>query len=150
VPVAIKEHRNPLVTSCVLLPSHLHEQTESKARRPAEDCTCNGSVCVNRLGVNHCATKPVQSLSMCVCVFVCVLAGCKRQLNQCPEDDPDTMVNAGCVLYKEGSYEAARAKFTSAMDTIGYQVRSVGSACRQLLLARALLVVVGYVRIYID
>lgn len=31
------------------------------------------------------------------------------------------MVNLGCVLYKEGQYEAARQKFTEAMGIIGYQ-----------------------------
>jgi len=40
-------------------------------------------------------------------------------------DDPDTMVNSGCVLYKEGDYEAARTMFTEAMAIIGYQVRGV-------------------------
>mmetsp|Transcript_13033 Transcript_13033/g.35479 ORF Transcript_13033/g.35479 Transcript_13033/m.35479 type:complete len:586 (+) Transcript_13033:92-1849(+) len=49
------------------------------------------------------------------------LQECKRQLNQCPVEDPDTMVNTGCVLYKEGEYEEARAKFQEAMAIIGYQ-----------------------------
>lgn len=51
------------------------------------------------------------------------VAGCKRQLDRCSSDDPDTMVNQGCVLYKEGQFEAARTKFMDAMQILGYQVR---------------------------
>mmetsp|Transcript_8897 Transcript_8897/g.15421 ORF Transcript_8897/g.15421 Transcript_8897/m.15421 type:complete len:646 (-) Transcript_8897:521-2458(-) len=47
------------------------------------------------------------------------LVGCRRQLERCPPEDPDTMVNLGCVLYKEGQYEAARQKFTDAMSVLG-------------------------------
>ena len=53
----------------------------------------------------------------------CVHAGCRRHLDKCPSEDPDTMVNMGCVLFKEGQYEAARAKFQDAIAIIGYQVK---------------------------
>lgn len=33
------------------------------------------------------------------------------------------MVNLGCVLYKEGQYEAARQKFTDAMSVLGAKVK---------------------------
>lgn len=47
----------------------------------------------------------------------------KRQLERCPADDPDTLVNSGCVLYKEGKYDAAAAKFGDVLGMGGYQVR---------------------------
>lgn len=47
------------------------------------------------------------------------IAGCRRQLDRCPADDPDTLVNTGCILYKEGSYEEARQKFLEAASVMG-------------------------------
>lgn len=49
--------------------------------------------------------------------------GCRRQLEKCSPEDPDTMVNTGCILFKEGQYEVARTKFNEAISSIGYQVR---------------------------
>ncbi|KAJ9534365.1 hypothetical protein QJQ45_016062, partial [Haematococcus lacustris] len=49
------------------------------------------------------------------------LIGCRRQLDRCPAEDPDTMVNIGCVMYKEGQFEVARQKFIDSMSVIGYQ-----------------------------
>ncbi len=49
--------------------------------------------------------------------------GCRRQLDKCSSDDPDTLVNTGCVLFKEGKYEVARQRFNEALSVIGYQVR---------------------------
>lgn len=49
------------------------------------------------------------------------LVGCRRQLDKCLPEDPDTMVNAGCVLFKEGKYEPARQKFNDAVSALGYQ-----------------------------
>ncbi|MEJ1278280.1 tetratricopeptide repeat domain 30A1 [Cricetulus griseus] len=37
------------------------------------------------------------------------------------ENDPDSMVNLGCLLYKEGHYEAACSKFLAALQASGYQ-----------------------------
>eukprot|EP00164_Ancoracysta_twista_P001866 GFYU01002454.1.p1 GENE.GFYU01002454.1~~GFYU01002454.1.p1 ORF type:complete len:669 (+),score=188.50 GFYU01002454.1:138-2144(+) len=51
------------------------------------------------------------------------LAGCQSLLEMCIAEDPDTVVNKGCVLYKEGKYEEARAKFQDAMNTLGYQAQ---------------------------
>ena len=48
-------------------------------------------------------------------------SGCRRQLDKCSPDDPDTLVNTGCVLFKEGKYEAARQRFNEALSVIGYQ-----------------------------
>nr|XP_021517890.1 tetratricopeptide repeat protein 30A2-like [Meriones unguiculatus] len=37
------------------------------------------------------------------------------------ENDPDSLVNLGCLLYKEGHYEDACAKFLAALQASGYQ-----------------------------
>ena len=49
-------------------------------------------------------------------------AGCRRQLDKCSPDDPDTLVNTGCVLFKEGKYEPARQRFNEAPSILGYKV----------------------------
>lgn len=49
-------------------------------------------------------------------------SGCRRQLDKCALDDADMLVNTGCVLFKEGQYEAARQKFNEALSVMGYQV----------------------------
>jgi len=49
------------------------------------------------------------------------LTGCKAHLDQCLPDDPDTVVGLGAVLYKEQDFEGARAKFSQAKDSLGYQ-----------------------------
>jgi len=49
------------------------------------------------------------------------LVGCRRQLSKCSPDDPDTLVNSGCVLFKEGKHDLARQKFNEALSIIGYQ-----------------------------
>ena len=48
------------------------------------------------------------------------LAGCKALVDQCMHDDPDTVVNYGCIAYKEGKFEEARARFEEALNTQGY------------------------------
>ena len=40
-------------------------------------------------------------------------------LEQCPQDDPDTIVNQGCLLYLEQKYEEAARKFQEAMNITG-------------------------------
>uniref|UniRef100_A0A4W4H366 Tetratricopeptide repeat protein 30 n=1 Tax=Electrophorus electricus TaxID=8005 RepID=A0A4W4H366_ELEEL len=42
-------------------------------------------------------------------------------VEQLPADDLDTEVDHGCLLYKTGEYEKACAKFTAAMQVLGYQ-----------------------------
>ncbi|XP_064601290.1 intraflagellar transport protein 70A-like [Liolophura sinensis] len=49
------------------------------------------------------------------------LAGAKSLVEQCPSDDPDTEINLGCLLFKEGRYDEACVKFTTAMQFMGYQ-----------------------------
>lgn len=36
-------------------------------------------------------------------------------------DDPDTIINAGCLLYKESKFEDARKRFQDALNIMGYQ-----------------------------
>lgn len=42
-------------------------------------------------------------------------------VEQCAADDPDTEINLGCLLYKEGRYAEACQKFQTAMNILGYQ-----------------------------
>ncbi|XP_071510135.1 intraflagellar transport protein 70A-like [Diadema antillarum] len=49
------------------------------------------------------------------------LPGAKSLVEQCPTDDPDTDVNLGCLLFKEGRYEQACQKFNTAMQILGYR-----------------------------
>lgn len=48
------------------------------------------------------------------------LAAAKNLVDQSPPGDPDTEVNLGCLLFKEGRYEEACKKFTTAMQVEGY------------------------------
>lgn len=49
------------------------------------------------------------------------LQGAKSMVEQCAADDPDTEINLGCLLYKEGRYAEACQKFQTAMNILGYQ-----------------------------
>ncbi|KAJ3291276.1 Tetratricopeptide repeat protein 30A [Blyttiomyces sp. JEL0837] len=49
------------------------------------------------------------------------LAGCKLLIDQCPQDDIDTMVNQACLLFKESKYEEAAIKYNDALKIVGYQ-----------------------------
>jgi tetratricopeptide repeat protein 30 len=49
------------------------------------------------------------------------LASCKGHLDQCIQDEADTVVAQGCVYMKEGEYDRALEMFESAMKIMGYQ-----------------------------
>ena len=49
------------------------------------------------------------------------LPGAKSLVDQSPADDPDTAINHGCLLYKEGRFEDACQKFTNALQIGGFQ-----------------------------
>ncbi|XP_043945724.1 tetratricopeptide repeat protein 30A isoform X2 [Protopterus annectens] len=49
------------------------------------------------------------------------LSGAKSLVEQMPSDDPDSEVNLGCLLFKEGQYEEACKKFITAMQVEGYK-----------------------------
>ncbi|KAG8321250.1 Tetratricopeptide repeat protein 30A [Homalodisca vitripennis] len=48
------------------------------------------------------------------------LVSAKVLMESSPEDDPDTEINHGCLLYKEMRYEEALQKFTTALVVLGY------------------------------
>ncbi|KAH6571606.1 hypothetical protein BASA60_007078 [Batrachochytrium salamandrivorans] len=48
------------------------------------------------------------------------IAGCKAMIDQAIQDDPDTLVNQACLLFKECKYEEACAKYTEATKIVGY------------------------------
>lgn len=49
------------------------------------------------------------------------LARSRGLLDQCVPDDPDTVFNSACITYKEGKYDEARARFSEALQALGYQ-----------------------------
>jgi len=49
------------------------------------------------------------------------LVGCKALVDDCAADDPDTMINQACLLFKEKKYEEACSLYTDALKIIGYQ-----------------------------
>ncbi|XP_039281409.1 tetratricopeptide repeat protein 30A [Nilaparvata lugens] len=48
------------------------------------------------------------------------LISAKALMENCPEDDTDTEINHGCILYKEGRYDDALQKFNTALMILGY------------------------------
>ncbi|XP_069504798.1 intraflagellar transport protein 70A isoform X2 [Ambystoma mexicanum] len=49
------------------------------------------------------------------------LSGAKSLVEQLPVDDPDSEINMGCLLYKEGHSDEACRKFIAAMQVVGYK-----------------------------
>lgn len=49
------------------------------------------------------------------------VVACRGYLDQCAQDDSDTIINYGCVLYLENRYEDAVRKFQEAMAITGTQ-----------------------------
>nr|CAG4640709.1 EOG090X0302 [Eulimnadia texana] len=49
------------------------------------------------------------------------LPGVKSLLNQFPAQEPDSLVNIGCVYFKEGDYVSALKNFTAAMQMSGFE-----------------------------
>jgi len=49
------------------------------------------------------------------------LPATKALVYQCMQDEPDTIVNLGCIAYKEKKYDDAKTKFQEAMNVLGYQ-----------------------------
>eukprot|EP00128_Syssomonas_multiformis_P009164 Colp12_sorted_trinity150504_noHs@33263 len=47
--------------------------------------------------------------------------GAKALLDRENSEDPDIVVNTGCLLFKEGQYEEACRRFMDAMQVLGYQ-----------------------------
>ncbi|KAJ3183113.1 Tetratricopeptide repeat protein 30A [Geranomyces variabilis] len=49
------------------------------------------------------------------------LSGCKLLIDQLPPNEPDTIINRACLLFKEGKYEEACAHYLEAIKILGYQ-----------------------------
>ncbi|XP_040209040.1 tetratricopeptide repeat protein 30A isoform X1 [Rana temporaria] len=49
------------------------------------------------------------------------LSAAKSLVEQMPSEDPDSEINLGCLLYKEGQYDEACKKFLTAMQVVGYK-----------------------------
>uniref|UniRef100_T1IR79 Tetratricopeptide repeat protein 30 n=1 Tax=Strigamia maritima TaxID=126957 RepID=T1IR79_STRMM len=49
------------------------------------------------------------------------LPGAKSLIDQCAASDPDTEINFGCLLFKEGRFDEALKKFTAALQVSGYK-----------------------------
>ncbi|XP_065168384.1 intraflagellar transport protein 70A-like [Atheta coriaria] len=45
----------------------------------------------------------------------------KHLVDSCSTEDPDTEVNLGCLLYKDGHYEEALSKFMTSLQNIGFK-----------------------------
>ena len=48
------------------------------------------------------------------------LTGCQTLVEQLPPQDPDTLYNQACLLFKEAKYAEASAKYTEISKIIGY------------------------------
>lgn len=60
------------------------------------------------------------------------MAGCRRQLDRCVSTagcEVEVAINTGCVLFKEGDYAGAAAKFNEAAAIEGSQVRGMIKRC---------------------
>lgn len=44
------------------------------------------------------------------------MAGAAALIEQCSTDDPDTSVNVGCLLYREGNYATACKRFQQTLQ----------------------------------
>ncbi|KAM9843855.1 intraflagellar transport protein 70A [Aulostomus maculatus] len=69
--------------------------------------------------------NPVSHIKMVklqACIKYCEenYSASKSLLEQLPQDDPDYIHNAGCLLYQDGKFEEACKKFSSAMQLLGY------------------------------
>lgn len=51
------------------------------------------------------------------------LQAAQSLVEDAPADDPDTKINLGCLLFKEGKYEEACKKFTNALQVLGYKAQ---------------------------
>ncbi|CAH8841709.1 unnamed protein product [Trichobilharzia szidati] len=49
------------------------------------------------------------------------LAGSRSLVEQTFSGDPDSIINLGCLLYREGDYQKACQQFQQAMQTVGFQ-----------------------------
>ncbi|CAF3607143.1 unnamed protein product [Adineta steineri] len=62
----------------------------------------------------------VRKLQAAICYAKEDTKASQTYIDQCNDDDPDTVINTGCVLYKEGKYDEALKCFTKAQQLTGY------------------------------
>ena len=48
------------------------------------------------------------------------LGQCKGLLDRCLQDDPDVVINAAAISFKNGEYEKARTQYGEAINALGY------------------------------
>ncbi|KAL5103544.1 Tetratricopeptide repeat protein 30A [Taenia crassiceps] len=48
-------------------------------------------------------------------------AGASAFVHQCSSEDPDTSINVGCLLYREGKYSEACKRFQQSLSLVGFQ-----------------------------
>lgn len=49
------------------------------------------------------------------------VAGCRAIVDQCIQDDPDTIISYACIEFKNSNFDAARKLFVDAIGALGYQ-----------------------------
>ncbi|XP_030764736.1 tetratricopeptide repeat protein 30A isoform X2 [Sitophilus oryzae] len=75
----------------------------------------------NKLIENPKYTGPVTKLQAAIKYSQEDVLSAKSLVDACPSDDPDKEVNLGCLLYKDGNYEEALAKFVNAIQNQGFK-----------------------------
>jgi tetratricopeptide repeat protein 30 len=49
------------------------------------------------------------------------IPGCRAIIDQCIQDDPDTIISYACIEFKNGNFDGARKLFVDAIGALGYQ-----------------------------
>ncbi|KAJ7534031.1 hypothetical protein O6H91_13G076100 [Diphasiastrum complanatum] len=63
----------------------------------------------------------IKNLQACIRYDEGDFAGSRFLLEQIADESFDAMINLGCCLYKDGDYQGAYAKFSDAMNALGFQ-----------------------------
>jgi hypothetical protein len=75
------------------------------------------------------STTHIPVVAICAGAY---MAGCRRQLERCAGTagcEVEVAINTGCMMFKEGDYAGAAAKFNEAAAIEGSQVRELNKAC---------------------
>merc|ERR1711991_854715 len=65
--------------------------------------------------------REVAKLQACIKYDEDDLASTRALIESAPVEDVEATINRGCLDYKEGKYEAARVKFSAALDAGGFK-----------------------------
>lgn len=76
-------------------------------------------------------TVSKQTASNTACNELLPSTGCRRQLEKLSGSDLEYAINTGCVLFKEGDFEGAAARFkeAAALDASQVEQQVVMCAC---------------------